>query len=117
MLTRFEHYAVSGMQGASAAPPRANGSLCFHHPWERQVFGVALSLAKAGYFEWDTFRDNLIAAIAAWERTHALDDPSWDYYECWLAALERTIVEAGLLSPVDLGAALAAVGEVRPLEN
>ena len=117
MLTRFEHYAVSEMLGAFDTPPRANGGLCFRHPWERQAFGVALSLAKAGHFEWATFRDNLVAAIGAWEQTHALDDPSWDYYECWLAALERTIVETGLVSPVDLGAALAAVGEARLLEN
>src|SRR5271163_103914 len=111
MLTSFEQYAVTEMLGASDAPPRANGGLCFGHPWERQAFGVALSLAKAGYFEWEAFRGNLIAAIAAWEQAHALDDPSWNYYECWLAALERTILEAGLVSSFDLSAALAAVGD------
>ena len=78
---------------------------------------MALALSKAGYFEWGAFRGNLIAAIEAWEQTHALDDPSWDYYECWLAALERTILETGLVTSVDLGAALAAVGEAPPLES
>jgi nitrile hydratase accessory protein len=117
MLTRYEHYAVTEMLGASDAPPRANGALYFGHPWERQAFGVALALSKAGYFEWGAFRGNLIAAIEAWEQTHALDDPSWDYYECWLAALEKTILETGLVTSVDLGAALAAVGEAPPLES
>jgi nitrile hydratase accessory protein len=117
MLTRYEHYAVTEMLGASDTPPRANGALYFGHPWERQAFGVALALSKAGYFEWGAFRGNLIAAIEAWEQTHALDDPSWDYYECWLAALEKTILETGLVTSVDLGAALAAVGEAPPLES
>jgi hypothetical protein len=34
-----------------------------------------------------------------------------------LAALERTILETGLVTSVDLGAALAAVSEAPPLES
>jgi hypothetical protein len=87
MLTRYEHYAITEMLGASDTPPRANGGLCFRHPWERPGLRGALSLSKAGYFEWGAFRGNLIAAIEAWEQTHALDDPSRDYYECGLPLL------------------------------
>jgi hypothetical protein len=33
----------------------------------------------------------MIAEIAGWEATHALDDPGWQYYERWLAVLERLV--------------------------
>ena len=102
MLTNYEHYAMTQMLGTPGAPPRENGRLCFGAPWERQAFGIALSLSKAGYFEWASFQGNLVAAIKAWEQTHALDDPSWNYYECWLAALETTLLECGLATAIEL---------------
>lgn len=97
MLTRFEHFAVTEMLGADDSPPRQNGALCFSHDWERSAFGMALALARAGHFEWEDFRLNLIDEINRWENAHALDDPSWNYYEQFLAALERTVAQAGLL--------------------
>ena len=75
---------------------------------------VTVSCSPAQRVDLGQGSGNLIAAIEAWEQTHALDDPSWDYYECWLAALEKTILETGLVTSVDLGAALAAVGEAPP---
>lgn len=105
MLTQFEHFAVTSMMGKGDSPPRANGTLCFANEWERSAFGMALALAREGYFEWDDFRDELIASIKGWEDGHALDDVSWDYYEHWLAALERTILKAGIAGPEELGIA------------
>jgi nitrile hydratase accessory protein len=105
MLTQFEHFAVTSMMGKGASPPRANGTLCFSSEWKRSAFGMALALAREGYFEWDDFRDELIASIGRWEASHALDDASWDYYEHWLAALERAILKAGIAEPEELGIA------------
>jgi nitrile hydratase accessory protein len=108
MLTQFEHFALTTMMGKVDNPPRANGSLCFASEWECAAFGIALALAKQGYFEWDDFRDELIAAIKNWENSHSLDDGSWNYYEHWLAALERAIVKAGIADPSELGIDLTA---------
>jgi nitrile hydratase accessory protein len=102
MLTQFEHFALAEMLGQTDNPPRANGSLCFGSEWERSVFGMALALAKDGYFEWDDFRDELIGAIKNWEQTHGTEDGSWNYYEQWLTALERTIIKAGIAKPNEL---------------
>lgn len=102
MLTRFEHHAVTEMMGQPDTPPRANGTLCFGHEWERTAFGVALALAKQGVFEWDDFRDELIAEIDAWEKTHRLDDTSWNYYEQFLSALEKAVVKAGVVDPGEI---------------
>jgi nitrile hydratase accessory protein len=108
MLTRFEGFAMTEMMGKPDTPPRANGSLCFASAWERSAFGMALALAKEGYFEWDDFRDELIAEIKAWEDAHAIDRSSWNYYDHWFAALEKSVVKTGVLDPAELMIAFAA---------
>lgn len=102
MLTRFEQHAVTEMLGQPDTPPRANGTLCFGQDWERTAFGVALALAKQGFFEWDDFRDELIAEIGAWEETHELTDPSWNYYEQFLTALEKAVIKSGAMEPDEI---------------
>jgi nitrile hydratase accessory protein len=114
MQTRFEHFALASMLGQGDSPPRLDGKLCFARPWQRQVFGVALALSKAGYFDWEDFRLKLIAAIGEWENSHRLDDPSWNYYERWLIALERLLVEQGLIAAEDLVARPPATAGIGP---
>ncbi|RWX04469.1 nitrile hydratase accessory protein [Rhizobium leguminosarum] len=108
MLTQFEHFAVTEMMGSTDNPPRANGSLCFGSEWERKAFGMALALAKDGFFEWDEFRDELIGAIGAWEAAHPVDRSSWNYYDQFLAALEKAVVKSGVIDADEIKAAFAA---------
>ena len=71
MFTRFEEYAAASMLGDTDSPPRLDGKLYFTNRWERDVFGLALSLSKAGCFEWEDFRQSLIGSIARWESAPA----------------------------------------------
>jgi len=100
------------VEGA-AAPPRSNGELVFAEPWESRAFGMAVTLSDAGAFTWDAFRDRLIARIGAWEREHGVDDPSFRYYDHWLAALEDVVVVSGNLGCDDV-AARSEVLSARP---
>ncbi|BCQ55811.1 nitrile hydratase accessory protein [Burkholderia gladioli] len=102
MFTRFEEHAAASMLGHPDSPPRLQGQLHFDRPWERQLFGLALSLSKAGCFEWETFRQHLIEAIAQWEDGACPGQPRWDYYRRFLAALERTLLETRLLAPGEI---------------
>jgi nitrile hydratase accessory protein len=104
MQSRFEHFAVTSMMGASDRPPRTDGALQFSREWERTAFGVALALSRDGHFEWEDFRQHLIATIGAWENQHGTDDPSWNYYDQWLAALESVVVASGLTTADELAA-------------
>lgn len=113
MLMHFEQFAVTSMLGTEDRPPRANGALCFGDDWERTAFGVALALSRGGHFEWEDFRQHLIAAITRWENSHALDDSSWSYYDCWLAALEAVVIEAGLSTDAEIGVASARLEKVK----
>jgi nitrile hydratase accessory protein len=99
-----------------AAPPRDNGELTFAAPWESQAFGLALALHEAGRFDWEDFRQQLIAEIGAWEAGHAADDDGWSYYTCWLTALEHLVSERGLVAGEDLSAR-AAMLAARPPDH
>jgi nitrile hydratase accessory protein len=80
------------------APPRSNGEMLFQRLWEGRAFGMAIALSKKGHFEWEEFRQELIASIAEWESGHCKDGPDWDYYQRWLLALETLVLESKLLS-------------------
>ncbi len=107
MQLKFEHYAATSMLGEKDSPPRRNGRMLFDRFWERQAFGIAIALSKKGLYDWEEFRQGLIASIGEWEGKHATDDPSWDYYERWMIALERIAVEAGVVAPDELHARAA----------
>jgi nitrile hydratase accessory protein len=77
--------------------PRKNGELVFEAPWEGLSFGMALALHQAGLYSWEEFRQRLIAAIAA-------APPGAPYYACWLDALERLLLDKGVLTREELAA-------------
>jgi len=102
-MTRLTDPRIAEMNGAVALP-RKSGELVFHDPWERQVFALAVALCEQGLYQWDEFRDRLIAEIAA-EPTEGTEDarsspPS--YYEHWLAAFEKLVIEKGICTPEQL---------------
>ena len=85
-----------------AAIPRRNGEPVFNEPWESRVFGAAVALCERGLFEWDEFRDRLIAEIASAGagRLASVQLPS--YYECFLSALERLVIDKGICAKEEL---------------
>ena len=96
-----------------AAPPRRNGEIFFQAPWESRIFGVTLSLYRAGLFEWNEFRRLLIEEIGAWEQ-QGHDEAEWSYYQRWQAALERLLVAKRLCGADELAARAQVLAE-RPV--
>jgi nitrile hydratase accessory protein len=95
---------IAEMSG-TAAMPRKSGELVFHDPWERRVFSLTVALCEQGLYQWDEFRDRLIAEIAAAERmagTDASHSSRPGYYESWLAAFEKLVIEKGICTPEQL---------------
>ena len=60
-------------------------------------FRVAADLVASGHFTWNDFREYLIEAISEWEAVESDEQQSWDYYSCWLAALERILTKRSFL--------------------
>jgi nitrile hydratase accessory protein len=92
---------IGNMEGA-AALPRSNGELVFQAPWEGRAFGLAVSLYDSGRYPWTDFSARLVAEIAA----DAEGSPE-HYYEHWLAAFERLMLDQGVLSRDELDARTA----------
>ena len=90
------------LDGSVAAPPRDNGELVIEAPWQSRAFGVVADLVDSGAFSWNDFRQELIEAIQAWEALASEDQPLWDYYTCWVVALEQLLFNKVLLDPSEL---------------
>ena len=76
----------------------------FEEPWQARAFGVAVALYDDGAgFEWSAFQERLIEEVQG-EDPAATDAEALEgvYYEQWLAALERLLVEDGVLDPGEL---------------
>lgn len=85
----------------AAAPPRRNGELVFEAPWESRVFGLTLSLHRAGLFQWEEFRRRLIEEIRAWEAS-GRPETEWSYWSCWQNAFEGLLEAKGLCDATEL---------------
>ena len=108
-MSRLVNDHIADMDGV-AALPRKSGELVFHDPWERRVFALTVALCERGLYQWDEFRDRLIAEIAAAERTEGTDaaaSPLPTYYEHWLAAFEKLLIEKGVCIPEQGNARIA----------
>ncbi len=98
-MDRLASHEIADMTGAEALP-RRSGELIFHDDWERRAFALAVALSEQGHYEWEDFRRQLIATIASQIDSGETFDPSAPgYYEHWLAALEKTLVRIGMISP------------------
>lgn len=90
-----------------AAYPRRNGQPQFTAPWQSRAFGLALAMHGDGAFDWEDFRTRLITEIAAAEEAgppaeEVRDEAGSLYYERWVAALSRLLVERGIADPAEI---------------
>ena len=88
---------VAIMEGR-AALPRKNGELVFEEPWQGRVFGMAVALHERGLYEWEEFRQGLIAHIARAERRAG----PFSYYEVWLQTFEALLARKGLVTATEV---------------
>jgi cobaltochelatase CobN len=84
---------VADMRG-DIALPRKNGELVFEEPWQGRAFGMAVALHERGHYEWEEFRQALIAHIAAAEARRG----PFVYYEIWMATLEDLLARKGVVT-------------------
>ena len=85
--------AVTEMAGA-AALPRRNGELVFEAPWQGRALGMALAVVERLGLPWMEFQRRLIEEIRR--------QPETPYWDAWLGALERLVVEHGVASQYEI---------------
>jgi nitrile hydratase accessory protein len=70
----------------------------FDHEWQRRAFGLAVALSEFGHYRWEDFQHSLIQNIAQWEDTSESARGDWQYYDHWVAALEKVIADHRLIT-------------------
>jgi nitrile hydratase accessory protein len=78
----------------SRLPRDASGPV-FTEPWQAQAFALAVKLSEQGHFTWKEWAAALADELKAADDRGEPDDGT-HYYEHWLAALERLVVDKGL---------------------
>ncbi len=78
--------------------PRRSGEISFGAAWEKRAFGIAAALCQQGQFPFDGFRWRVVSEIMMWQQASQGQEEKFRFWERWLRALERTLVDRGLLS-------------------
>lgn len=73
----------------------------FEAPWQARAFAIAVSLTDrgGGDLPWEDFQARLIDEIETDTNTAPID---MVYYEQWLRALERLLIEEAIIEPGEL---------------
>jgi nitrile hydratase len=87
---------LGGMHGFGAIEVEHDEPV-FHGRWEGRVLGMVYQMVGMGWSTIDGFRHGI-------ERTPPLEYLRLGYYGRWLAALERVLVERGVLAPGEVEA-------------
>ena len=82
--------------------PMHNGQPVFAEPWHAQVFAMVLQMHEKGLFDWGEWSETLGEEIV---RAQANGDPDLGdtYYNHWLNALERLLINKQLADNNELG--------------
>lgn len=73
----------------------------FKAPWEAQAFAMTLALYEKGVFTWTEWAESLSSTIRD-AQAAGDSDTGENYYEHWLAALERIVTSKKLLDQASL---------------
>jgi nitrile hydratase len=85
---------MGGLQGYGPVLMEANEPL-FHVEWERRALGVTVAMGASGLW-------NIDLARSARESLPPLDYIQGPYYAIWIKALQKLLVERGLITPQEL---------------
>jgi len=99
---------IAAEANGPAAIPRRNGEPVFNEPWESRVFGMAVGLCERGFYDWDEFRERLVAEISA---ADARREES-TYYERFLRVLQRLILEKRICDDTEIDLRIAELARV-----
>ncbi len=84
--------------------PEPGAETAFAEPWQAHAFAMVVALHQRGLFAWEEWVAVLSREL---ERTGA-DPEGRDYYDHWLAALERLLSDKDIAAADEIAAMAAA---------
>jgi nitrile hydratase accessory protein len=89
--------------GRATLPPGMDEPV-FAEPWQAEAFALVVALNERGVFSWGEWAEALSAEVHREDASH----DGHDYYDHWLAALEKLLARKGVASPAEVEALAAA---------
>ncbi len=90
---------LGGMMGFGSIAPEKDEPY-FHAEWEKRALAVTLAAGACGKWNIDASRHARESLNPGWYLTHS-------YYEIWIAALEKLLLAAGMVSAKEVSAGTA----------
>ncbi len=85
-------------------PPPGVDTPVFAEPWQAETFALTVVLHEKGLFSWSEWAEALSSEV---KKAGAVSDGS-DYYEHWLAALEKLLASKGIAQALEIDVLAAA---------
>ena len=82
---------------------------------EAKVFAIVVKLSEAGHFTWREWVECFAKEVAAATAVEAEGGVPRTYYEQWLDAAERIMIEKGMTSKEQLAARRFGIGATGPV--
>ncbi len=92
---------MGGMHGFGPVV-RERDEPVFHHEWERRIFALAIAMMGSRTFNIDQYRQAI-------ERMPPDQYLATSYYEHWLYAFERLLIEKGVVARTEIDVVMAAL--------
>jgi nitrile hydratase accessory protein len=93
-----------------ALPICVDGDMKFSEPWEAKAFAIIVKMAQSGYFTWADWVECFSKEVAAATAVEVGGGKAKTYYEQWLTAAEKLMIEKGITSQAQLSAKKFAIG-------
>ena len=97
---------------AKALTVPVDGDLTFAEPWEAKAFAIIVKLTQSGHFTWPEWVERFSQEVAAATAVEAAGGRPPTYYEQWLNAAEKLLVDKQITTPEQLVARRFAIGSV-----
>jgi nitrile hydratase accessory protein len=86
----------------------------FQSPWEARAFAIVNQLSADNYYSWTEWTHYLVNEISALEQVSPGEKT---YYEQWLNACEKILIDKGLLTPEAIQHKIAELLSERETEH
>jgi len=95
-----------------ATEPPGEEDVVFDAPWQARAFALTVALRREGNFPWEAFQTRLAEELEAsadvTAPSTADEDAEAAYYEAWLSAFERLLLEEDVLDDEELAERVSA---------
>lgn len=90
----------------NSIPERDEGTPLFRRAWHARAFALIVTLVKESRVSWTSFQQRLVHHLnkqQAEQETCSPEEIDLQYFDCWLAAVEETLLEEALIEDGDVG--------------